>query len=64
MKCPFCSAEALDKGNSPNGGTLFVGEDMQHSTECWDLDIVAWECADDPEHVFYAARPEWRSDDV
>jgi len=36
MQCPRCSNPLEEKSNSPNGGTLYVAEEMESCTEYFD----------------------------
>lgn len=43
MKCPKCG-EYLTKKGSPNGGRLYVAEEIGCATECFDSNINMWKC--------------------
>lgn len=50
--CPKCQCPTyeIDTGN---GGELFVAEDMDGSTECYEPDIRMYQCSNDKKHIFY-----------
>jgi hypothetical protein len=53
ISCPFCMSKNItDLGNSPNGGEIYVAEDMVDSTEGYDFEITEYNC--DEGHIFYA----------
>ena len=43
MFCPLCRKTA-NPAPSPNGGHLYVAEDMDTCTECYEPDIEPFEC--------------------
>ena len=51
--CPFCQGQ-VEKRETGNGGTLYVAEDMEECTECFDPDINMYKCLSNPKHLFYA----------
>ena len=49
MNCPKCGLALVKKtekgeGNGPNGGSLYVMEEMRESIEDFDFDIEMWKC--------------------
>ena len=58
MICPMCGVGKFVKkvGNSPNGGILFVAEDMGDECACYDTDIVQFKC--EPCNVSFYINPE------
>lgn len=54
--CPICQAEATAKGDSPNGGWLFVGESFDRDVETYDPDIVEYQCTKVKKHTFYISK--------
>lgn len=50
--CPLCQAPA-DETETGNGGELYVAEDLESSTECYDLDIKMFQCSKNSGHIFY-----------
>ena len=55
--CPSCGAKGVeDKGASPNGGELYVAEDCESCTECYDAEVTELACKECG-FVFYAKAP-------
>lgn len=54
MFCPICkSTTTEDKPQTPNGGDLFVAEEINDAVEGYDFDIIAYTCDLSEEHKFY-----------
>lgn len=53
--CPSCKAQAVPTGQSPNGGLLYVAEELSTCTEFYD-DATAMQCTA-CEQVFYVGAP-------
>ncbi len=52
MYCPNCGSQSIVEGDSsPNGGELYVAEDCESSTECYDA-ANPYQCSD-CKTVFY-----------
>jgi hypothetical protein len=51
INCPLCELRAESQGNSPNGGVLFVAENMEDCTEVYEVSITEYRC--DNGHVFF-----------
>jgi len=52
MYCPNCGSQHIVEGDSsPNGGELYVAEDCESSTECYDA-ANPYQCSD-CKTVFY-----------
>ncbi len=40
--CSFCGYNQFTITRKPNGGFLFVAEEFEMCTECYDADVVAY----------------------
>jgi len=54
MKCPICGSNATkDNPQTPNGGELFIAEELGGDTSCFCCDITGYTCTSNPNHMFY-----------
>ena len=55
MFCPKCKSDAVQE-KSPNGGSLYVAEEFDSCTECYDSLIEIFQCTGC--HFTFYAEPD------
>jgi hypothetical protein len=45
LPCPFCGPGRMMLMETPNKGKLYVAEELETATECFEANIEWWECS-------------------